>query len=102
MKFSLSAVVASIAALGSLAGALPTSDVLDLQKRAERTSPPPGCISAGNGGTHGTIQAALSSLGSGSSGSSACIFIYPGTYNNNDGITINYKGSLTLYGHTTK
>jgi pectinesterase len=39
-------------------------------------------------------------LGSGTS--AACIFIYPGIYTVVDGVSIKYKGPLTLYGSTSE
>lgn len=66
-------------------------------KRAQRTSPPEGCLSVGSGGDHSTIGDALSALGSGDE--EACIYIAAGTYE--EQLTINYGGNLTLYGETT-
>ncbi|KAJ5623022.1 pectinesterase A [Penicillium lividum] len=62
-----------------------------------RTTPPSGCLSVGSSGTYSTISAALTALGS--STSSACIFIYSGTYA--EQIKIDYAGSLIIYGETT-
>ncbi|KAJ5919087.1 hypothetical protein N7466_010030 [Penicillium verhagenii] len=62
-----------------------------------RTTPPSGCISVGSSGTYSTISAALTALGS--STSSACIFVYSGTYS--EQIKIDYAGSLIIYGETT-
>jgi pectinesterase len=67
---------------------------------ASRTTPPSGCLSVGSGGQYGTITEAITVLGSGTS--AACIFIYPGTYTVADGVSIKYKGSLTLYGSTSE
>ncbi|KAK6360181.1 hypothetical protein TWF730_006332 [Orbilia blumenaviensis] len=61
-----------------------------------RTSAPSGCLTVGSGG-YATINAALTALGSGTA--TACIFIKPGTYN--EQLYIQYKGPLTLYGYTT-
>jgi pectinesterase len=68
-------------------------------KRASRTSAPEGCltVSKDGSGTYSTIAAALSALGS--SSSDACIFIAAGTYQ--EQLTIDYGGSLTIYGETT-
>lgn len=75
---------------------------VELVKRASRTSPPSGCLTVRSSGTksgeYSTLSAALSALGT-SSTSSACIFIYSGTYN--EQVTITYKGPLTIYGYTT-
>lgn len=73
-----------------------------LAKRASRTSPPSGCLTVGTGGTYSTISAALTALGTGSSTSTACIFIYAGTYQSSEQVYISYKGALTLYGYTSK
>ncbi|KAJ5557013.1 pectin lyase-like protein [Penicillium frequentans] len=62
-----------------------------------RTTPPSGCLSVGSSGTYSTISAALTALGS--STSSACIFVYSGTYA--EQIKIDYAGSLIIYGETT-
>ncbi|KAJ5946164.1 hypothetical protein N7454_003003 [Penicillium verhagenii] len=62
-----------------------------------RNTPPSGCISVGSSGTYSTISAALTALGS--STSSACIFVYSGTYS--EQIKIDYAGSLIIYGETT-
>ena len=74
-----------------------------LEKRASRTSPPSGCKVVRQSGTqsgeYSTFGAALSALGT-SSTTSACIFIYSGTYN--EQVTIQYKGPLTIYGYTTE
>ncbi|KAJ0422242.1 pectin lyase fold/virulence factor [Aspergillus carlsbadensis] len=68
-------------------------------KRASRTSAPDGCLSVAQDGTgtYDTIASALSSLGS--SSDDACIFIAAGTYE--EQLTIDYAGSLTIYGETT-
>ncbi|KAJ5560209.1 pectinesterase A [Penicillium frequentans] len=62
-----------------------------------RTTPPSGCLSVGSSGTYSTISAALTALDS--STSSACIFVYSGTYA--EQIKIDYAGSLIIYGETT-
>jgi pectinesterase len=72
------------------------------EKRAtSRTSAPSGCLSVKPGtttsGWYQTLTAALNSL---SGSSSACIFLYSGTYN--EQVTISYGGPLTLYGYTTE
>ncbi|KAL3450532.1 pectin lyase fold/virulence factor [Aspergillus insuetus] len=69
-----------------------------LSKRAGRTSPPSGCSTVGSGRQYSTITQAIDALGSATS--AACIFIYPGTYTVADGVSIRYKGPLTLYGAT--
>ncbi|KAF7893405.1 uncharacterized protein EAF02_000943 [Botrytis sinoallii] len=72
-----------------------------LHKRAGRTSPPSGCLTVRGSGTlsgeYSTVGAALTALGS--STTTACIFIYSGTYN--EQLTISYGGNLTVYGYTT-
>ncbi|KFY05926.1 hypothetical protein V492_08232 [Pseudogymnoascus sp. VKM F-4246] len=93
----LSTLIAGFLSLSTLTTALP-----NLTKRDARTSPPSGCLTVGSGGTYSTINAALTALGSGSSTSTACIFIYAGTYDSTEQVYINYKGALTLYGYTTK
>ncbi|KAI1734898.1 pectin lyase fold/virulence factor [Xylaria scruposa] len=71
-----------------------------LVKRAGRTSAPSGCLSVKPGtttsGWYQTLTAALNSL---SGTSSACIFLYSGTYN--EQVVIQYGGPLTIYGYTT-
>ncbi|KAH6617408.1 carbohydrate esterase family 8 protein [Chaetomium tenue] len=49
--------------------------------------------------TYGSITEAINALGS--STTAACIFIYPGTYTVADGVSVKYKGPLTLYGSTS-
>jgi pectinesterase len=101
MHLSLSTLVSGLLSLSAVTSALPN---LGLAKRDSRTSPPSGCLTVGSGGTYSTITAALTALGAGSSTSTACIFIYAGTYASasTDQVYINYKGALTLYGYTTK
>lgn len=72
-----------------------------IEQRSSRTSPPSGCLTVkSSGAQYTTIQAAVSALGAGSSSSSACIFIYPGTYK--EKLKINsYKGTLVVYGSTS-
>ncbi|KAJ5813784.1 uncharacterized protein N7503_000534 [Penicillium pulvis] len=70
---------------------------LNRRNSVSRTTPPSGCLSVGSSGTYSTISAALTALGS--STSSACIFIYSGTYA--EQIKIDYAGSLIIYGETT-
>ncbi|KFY80011.1 hypothetical protein V499_01074 [Pseudogymnoascus sp. VKM F-103] len=100
MQLSLSTLVSGLLSLSAVTSALPN---LGLAKRDSRTSPPSGCLTVGSGGTYSTITAALTALGAGSSTSTACIFIYAGTYASasTDQVYINYKGALTLYGYTT-
>lgn len=78
--------------------AIPT----ELAKRAGRTSTLSGCLTVRGSGTksgeYSTLTAAIAALGS--STAAKCIFIYSGTYN--EGVYINYKGPLTLYGYTDK
>ncbi|KAJ5663263.1 pectinesterase A [Penicillium longicatenatum] len=70
---------------------------LHRRNSVSRTTPPSGCLSVGSSGTYSTISAALTALGS--STSSACIFVYSGTYA--EQIKIDYAGSLIIYGETT-
>lgn len=73
-----------------------------LAKRTARTSTPSGCLTVRGAGTesgeYSTLTAAIAALGS--STTAKCIFIYGGTYD--EGVYINYKGPLTLYGYTDK
>ena len=48
-------------------------------------------------GEYSTISAAVASL---SGTSSACIFVYQGTYS--ESFTVSYGGPLTIYGYTTR
>ncbi|QKX54218.1 uncharacterized protein TRUGW13939_01303 [Talaromyces rugulosus] len=70
---------------------------INVQKRTTRTSAPSGCLTVGTSGTYSTISDALTELAS--STSTACIYISAGTYE--EQLTIDYGGSLTLYGETT-
>jgi pectinesterase len=87
-KSFLAALCLSTAVLGAPA---------ELQRRTSRTSAPSGCLSVGSGETYSTIGAAIDALGS--SSSSACIYIASGTYE--EQLTIDYAGTLTLYGETS-
>jgi pectinesterase len=80
--------------LVATATCVPTSNV---QKRTSRTSAPSGCLTVGTSGTYSSIGDALTELAS--STSTACIYISAGTYE--EQLTIDYGGSLTLYGETT-
>ncbi|KAG7425342.1 putative pectinesterase A [Fusarium oxysporum f. sp. raphani] len=71
---------------------------------SSRTSAPSGCltvkVSGASSGEYSSLGAAVSALGTGSSSSTACIFMYPGIYQ--EQVVINaFKGTLTLYGYTT-
>ena len=70
---------------------------LNRRNSVSRTTPPSGCLSVGSSGKYSTISAALTALGS--STSSACVFVYSGTYA--EQIKIDYAGSLIIYGETT-
>lgn len=49
------------------------------------------------------MNTAIAALGSGSSSTTACIFVYAGTYTvGASQIYINYAGNLTLYGQTAE
>ena len=100
MRFTLSKLVSAILCLAPLGDALPNAATEVLPRAAGRTTPPSGCLSVGNGGQYGSITEAINALGSGTA--VACIFIYPGTYTVADGVSVKYKGPLTLYGSTTE
>lgn len=68
-----------------------------LDRRASRTSAPSGCLTVGENGTYSAIADALDALGS--STTSACIYIASGTYE--EQLTIDYAGTLILYGETS-
>jgi pectinesterase len=80
-----------------LATEVSTSPTPTIEKRSERTSAPSGCLTVGTGGTYATFGDALAALGS--SINAACIYLASGTYEEQN--TINYPGSLTIYGETT-
>lgn len=84
----------SFLAIVATATCVPTSNI---QKRTSRTSAPSGCLTVSTSSTYSTIGDALTALGS--STSSACIYIASGTYE--EQLTIDYGGSLTLYGETS-
>lgn len=65
---------------------------------ASRTSAPSGCITAGSGGTYSTIQDAVDSLST-TSTTAQCIFIEPGTYNEQV-VVSSREAQLTFYGYT--
>ncbi|KIN00065.1 carbohydrate esterase family 8 protein [Oidiodendron maius Zn] len=66
-----------------------------------RTSPPNGCLTIrASGAEYSSLSSAINTLGQGTSSSTACIFLYPGTYNEQV-IINNYKGALTIYGYTS-
>ncbi|KAF2638676.1 putative pectin methylesterase [Massarina eburnea CBS 473.64] len=72
-----------------------------LTKRTGRTSPPSGCKvvrSSPQSGEYATLSKVLAALGT-TATASECIFIYDGTYK--EQVTIQYNGSLTIYGYTT-
>jgi len=67
---------------------------------ASRTSAPAGCISVAKSGQQfTTIQAAVNSLSTTATGTQ-CIFIHPGTYNEQV-LVSSRKAQLTIYGYTT-
>ncbi|TRX90476.1 hypothetical protein FHL15_008645 [Xylaria flabelliformis] len=94
MKFQLTSLLLTAFGASTCLGAT------TLVKRASRTSAPSGCLSVKPGtttsGWYQTLTAALNSL---SGTSSACIFLYSGTYN--EQVVIQYGGPLTIYGYTT-
>lgn len=66
---------------------------------ASRTSAPEGCITVGSGGPYSTVQSAVDSL-SNTTTEAQCIFISPGTYNEQVLIPAR-NAQLTVYGYTT-
>lgn len=68
-----------------------------LHKRQSRTSAPDGCLTVGSSSTYSTVSDAVSALGD--SSDDACIYISAGTYE--EQVTIDYSGSLTIYGETS-
>ncbi|KAJ5719697.1 pectinesterase family protein [Penicillium malachiteum] len=87
--------ILSALSIGALAAARPTK--VHSRNDVSRTTPPSGCLSVGSSGTYSTIGVALDALDS--SSTSACIFVYSGTYE--EQLTIDFGGTLTLYGETT-
>ncbi|KAK3984589.1 pectin lyase fold/virulence factor [Cladorrhinum sp. PSN332] len=68
---------------------------------AVRTTPPAGCITvAKSNGQFSTLQAAVNSLST-TSTAAQCIFIYPGTYNEQVLIPSRKASQLSIYGSTT-
>ncbi|RPA88009.1 pectin methylesterase [Ascobolus immersus RN42] len=70
---------------------------------ASRTSPPSGCAVVSktpSNGQFNTVQAAVNSLSTSSSGAQ-CIFIYPGTYNEQVYVSRRSASSFTIYGSTS-
>ncbi|UPK92125.1 hypothetical protein LCI18_003060 [Fusarium solani-melongenae] len=90
MQFPLTSIILSFAVLGVSC--------------SPRTSAPSGCLSVrasgASSGEYASLEAAVAALGSGSTSSTACIFMYPGTYEEQVVINV-YKGALTLYGYST-
>lgn len=83
----MKSVLASIAFVGSVLA-------------ASRTSAPEGCLNvAKSGGTYSTIQAAVNSLST-TSTAAQCIFINPGTYDEQV-LVASRAAQLTFYGYTT-
>lgn len=67
---------------------------------ASRTSAPSGCVTvAKSGGAFSTIQSAINSLSTSSSGSQ-CIFIQPGSYNEQV-LVSSRSAQLSIYGYTS-
>lgn len=68
-----------------------------------RTSTPSGCLTVKATGASSTeyssLSDAITSLGTGSSSSTACIFLYAGSYNEQV-VVKSYQGALTIYGYT--
>lgn len=64
-----------------------------------RTTAPSGCITVGSNGTYGTVQSAVDSLST-TSTAAQCVFIEPGTYNEQV-LVSSRNAALTFYGYTT-
>jgi len=73
-----------------------------IEKRAARTANPGGCLEVqGTNPTssqYKTLTLAVAALGS--TTTSNCIFMFPGTYD--ERVTVQYKGPLSIYGYSTK
>ena len=68
---------------------------------ASRTSAPDGCLTVSkSGGDHSTIQAAVNALSTGDSGVQ-CIFIEPGTYNEQVLVSSRSASQFNIYGSTS-
>ena len=68
-----------------------------LAKRESRTTAPAGCITVGSEGNYTTIASALETFDADST-DAACVFIEPGTYE--EQIVVEYGGPMTFYGST--
>jgi pectinesterase len=66
---------------------------------ASRTSAPSGCLTVGSGG-YSTIQSAVNALSTSASGTQ-CIFIKPGTYNEQVLVPKRSATKFAVYGYTT-
>jgi pectinesterase len=75
---------------------------LAIEKRTARESSPSGCLVVQGTDTasdqYASFGAAITALGSGTT--SKCIFIYPGTYQ--EQVRVTYGGNLTIYGYTSE
>lgn len=75
---------------------------LTIQKRSARTSNPGGCLEVQgtdpSSTQYSTLSSAVAALGSGTT--SKCIFMWPSTYN--ERVTVEYGGSLSIYGYSVK
>jgi pectinesterase len=89
----LSSTFLSTICLGTTVVGAPT----ELRRRASRTGAPAECLNVGSSGTYSTIGDALDALSS--SSLSDCIYVASGTYE--EQLTIDYAGTLTMYGETS-
>ena len=73
-----------------------------IQKRSARTANPGGCLevqgTSPSSSQYSTLASAVAALGS--STTSECIFMWPGTYT--ERVTVQYKGALSIYGYSVK
>ncbi|CAI6337611.1 unnamed protein product [Periconia digitata] len=70
-----------------------------LEKRADRTQAPAGCLEVGGSGLYKTVQSAVDAL-SKSTTTSQCVFVNPGTYQEQV-VVSGFKSPIVLYGYTT-
>lgn len=100
---SLNLLFLGLFALAATASPTPIDNPLSgtLEKRATRTANPGGCLevqgTSPSSSQYSTISLAVAALGS--TTTTKCIFIWPGTYN--ERVTVKYGGALNIYGYTT-